>query len=141
MTENAFHNAILVDMALGGSSNTVLHLTRIAKEIGIDIPIKLFNQISSKIPHIVDLRPSGRHFLEDLEYAGGVSAVLNVLKSNLKPSPTINGKNIIEIAKEAFPQAKIIVGGIYPTLCEDLARETLKKADLIVKSNEMVRMP
>ncbi|MBA4390181.1 MAG: B12-binding domain-containing radical SAM protein [Syntrophus sp. (in: bacteria)] len=48
-------------------------------------------------------------------------------------------REVIEIAKEAFPQAKIIVGGIYPTLCEDLARETLKKADLIVKSNEMVR--
>ena len=100
MTESAFHNAILVDMALGGSTNTVLHITRIAKEIGIDIPVKFFDKIGKVTPHIVSLRPSGHNFLEDLEYAGGVPAVLNVLKNNLKFSLTINGKNILQIAKE-----------------------------------------
>ena len=100
MTRNALLNAIKVDMALGGSSNTVLHISRIAKELDIDLPLALFNKVSRATPHIINLRPSGEYFLEDLEYAGGIPAILNVLKDGLKPSPTINGKGIIEIARK-----------------------------------------
>jgi len=100
LTENALLNAIRVDMALGGSTNTILHLTRLARELEIDLPLKLFDIISRSTPHIVNLRPGGEYFLEDLEYAGGIPAILNVLKNDLKSSLTVNGKNILEIAKE-----------------------------------------
>jgi len=100
LTRNALLNAITVDMALGGSTNTILHLTRLAKELEIELPLKLFDRISRSIPHIVNLRPGGENFLEDLEYAGGIPAVLNILKNDLRPSPTVNGKNILKIARE-----------------------------------------
>ena len=101
MTKNALLNAIKVDMALGGSSNTVLHLTRIAKELDIDLPLEVFNKVSRSTPHIINLRPSGEYFLEDLEYAGGIPAILNVLKDGLKPSPTVNGRRgILEVARK-----------------------------------------
>lgn len=101
MTQNALHNAVCADMALGGSTNTVLHLTRLADELGIDLPLKFFDRMSRSTSHIVNLRPAGEHFLEDLEAAGGIPAVLNVLKGSIKPSPTVNkGRSIKDIAAE-----------------------------------------
>lgn len=100
MTRDAFENAIIVDMALGGSTNTALHIPAIANEIGIRIPLKLFDDISRRTPHIVDLLPGGKYFMEDLEFAGGIPAVLNVLKNRLKDNPTVTGKTIKEIAAE-----------------------------------------
>ena len=100
MTPNAFKNAILVDMALGGSTNTILHLPAIANEAGIKLPLELFDQISRTTPHISSLEPSGDHYMEDLEYAGGVPAVLSTLKKKLASSVTVGGKNILDIAKE-----------------------------------------
>ncbi len=102
MTRNAFENAIMVDMALGGSTNTALHIPAIAREAGIKIPLKLFDDISRRTPHIADLLPGGRYFMEDLEFAGGIPAVLNVLKSRLKDNPTVTGKTIKEIASEGI---------------------------------------
>ena len=99
MSNNAFHNAILADMALGGSSNTVLHLTAIAHECGIELPLKLFDEISSKVPHIVCLEPAGDHYMEDLDRAGGIPAVLSVLKKQLLSSTTVSKVNILELAK------------------------------------------
>lgn len=101
MTRNAFENAIMVDMALGGSTNTALHIPAIASEAGIRITLKLFDDISRRIPHIVDLLPGGKYFMEDLEFAGGIPAVLNVLKSRLNDNPTVTGKRIKEIASES----------------------------------------
>jgi dihydroxy-acid dehydratase len=101
MTAKAFENAIMVDMALGGSSNTVLHLTAIAHEAGVDLPLPLFDKISKKTPNIVSLEPAGNYYMEDLEYAGGIPAVLKRLKERLNDTPTVNGKTIHQIAEKA----------------------------------------
>jgi dihydroxy-acid dehydratase len=100
MTQAAFENAIRVDMALGGSTNTVLHIPAIANEVGIKLPLELFDRISKDTPHITDLLPGGKYYLEDLEYAGGIPAVLNVLQHKLKDNPTVSGEGIREIAKK-----------------------------------------
>lgn len=84
MTKKAFENAITVDMGIGGSSNTVLHLTAIAHEAGIEIPAPLFDEISRRTPYITKLSPGGTHHMVDLNEAGGICAVMNELsKKNL----------------------------------------------------------
>ncbi len=75
----AFKNAMAVDMALGCSTNTVLHVPAIAQEAGIDLSLDLFNEISVKTPHLCSMSPGGPHHLEDLDAAGGVPAVMKVL--------------------------------------------------------------
>ncbi|MGI6091500.1 MAG: dihydroxy-acid dehydratase [Veillonellaceae bacterium] len=79
MTMKAFENAITVDMGIGGSSNTVLHLTAIAHESGLELPLELFDAISAKTPYITKLSPGGTHHLQDLNEAGGISAVMKEL--------------------------------------------------------------
>ncbi len=79
LTEKAFRNALAVDMALGCSTNTVLHVPAIAREAGIDLSLDLFNKISNRTPHLCSMSPGGRHHLEDLDQAGGVPAVLKTL--------------------------------------------------------------
>ncbi|HEY9072869.1 MAG TPA: dihydroxy-acid dehydratase, partial [Desulfobaccales bacterium] len=78
-TLEAFINAMAVDMALGCSTNTVLHVPAIAREAGIDLSLDLFNKISSHTPHLCSMSPGGRHHLEDLDRAGGVQAVMKTL--------------------------------------------------------------
>ena len=83
MTLKAFENAIRTDMALGGSSNTVLHLTAIAHECGIKLDLEKFDQISKNTPYLTSLKPSGKYMMEDLEIAGGIPAVLKNLQTKL----------------------------------------------------------
>ena len=84
LTRDAFENAITVDMGIGGSSNTVLHLTAIANECGIKIPATLFDEISARTPYITKLSPAGSHHMQDLDEAGGINAVMHELsKKNL----------------------------------------------------------
>ena len=101
MTREAFDNAIRVDMALGGSTNTVLHLPAIAHEAGVELPIDRFNKLSGDTPHITALLPGGCHFMEDLEYAGGIPAVMNVLGEKLADNPTLTGISVREIQKRS----------------------------------------
>lgn len=79
MKEAAFHNALAVDMALGGSTNSILHLPAIAYEAGIDLDLELVNEISAKTPNLCKLSPAGSHHITDLDLAGGVSAVMKEL--------------------------------------------------------------
>jgi len=79
LTDKAFKNALTVDMALGCSTNTVLHLTALAKEAGVDIDLNLINEISKVTPHLCSLSPGGKDHLEDLNRAGGISAVIKEL--------------------------------------------------------------
>lgn len=79
VTMSSFENAITVDLALGGSTNTVLHLMAIAKSFGYDLPINLFDEISRRTPNLCGLSPIGEHHVQDLHYAGGVYAVMNRL--------------------------------------------------------------
>ncbi|MFH1440691.1 MAG: dihydroxy-acid dehydratase [Candidatus Omnitrophota bacterium] len=101
ITKESLENAIRVDMALGGSSNTVLHLMAIAHEAGIKVDLKTFDKISKDTPHITNLEPAGPHFMEDLEYAGGIPAVLKRLKSKLNNTTTVSGNKIFNIADKA----------------------------------------
>jgi len=79
LTESTFENALIVDMAMGCSTNTVLHLPAIAHEAGIKIDLEKINAISEKTPHLCKLSPAGEHHLEDLDQAGGISAVMKQL--------------------------------------------------------------
>jgi dihydroxy-acid dehydratase len=99
MTRNAFENAIRIDMALGGSTNTSLHIPAIAHEAGIELPISIFDVISRKTPHICNMLPGGQHYLEDLDAAGGIPGVLSRFASELKDSPTVSGRSIVALAK------------------------------------------
>ena len=101
MTENAFENAIRMDMAIGGSSNTVLHLIAIAGELGIEVEMDRFDAISREAPNICSIRPFGPYFMEDLHAAGGVPAILSRLKEDIRDSPTVSGANITDIARNA----------------------------------------
>ncbi|MBU3911627.1 MAG: dihydroxy-acid dehydratase [Candidatus Omnitrophica bacterium] len=109
LTKKAFLNAIIVDMALGGSTNTVLHLTAIAKEAGVKLDLGVFDSISRQTPKIADLRPGGEYFLEDLEMAGGIPAVLNRLISRLKDNPTVSGTSIKNIASKSVVDDEEII--------------------------------
>jgi len=101
ITKQSLQNAIVVDMALGGSSNTVLHLMSIAHEAGIDLDLKTFDKISKSVPHITNIEPAGEHFMEDLEYAGGIPAVLKRLKSKLNNTLNVSGERTFAIGDKA----------------------------------------
>jgi len=101
MTRSSFENAIKVDMALGGSTNTVLHLLAISKEAEVDLSLKDFDKIGRKVPHLVNLRPGGDYFMEDLEWAGGIPALLKSMQNVLSDCLTVSGKSILDIAKKA----------------------------------------
>ena len=99
MTRNAFENAIRIDMALGGSTNTTLHIPAIAHEAGIELSIANFDTISRTSPHICNMLPGGPHYMEDLDAAGGIPGVLSRFKKVIKSSPTVSGKSIAALAK------------------------------------------
>ena len=103
MTKKAFTNALAVDMALGCSTNTVLHLTAIAKEAKVRIDLDQINEISKKTPHLCSLSPGGKHHIEDLNRAGGICAVLHEL-SELGlidgECMTVTGKTVGENIKD-----------------------------------------
>lgn len=100
LTREAFEDAIRVDMALGGSTNTILHLLAVAHEAKVKLPLTLFDEIGKQTPHLVSLRPGGEYFMEDLEWAGGVPGLLNVLRERISDHPTVYGKSLREIAEK-----------------------------------------
>ena len=100
MTPHAFENAIRVDMAMGGSTNAVLHIPAIARDAGIEIDLDLFDRISRKTPHLCAIIPAGTHEMADIDRAGGIPAVLSRLVDQIGESPTVNAKSIREIALE-----------------------------------------
>ncbi|MBF0518890.1 MAG: dihydroxy-acid dehydratase [Nitrospirae bacterium] len=101
MTLKAFENAIRVDTALGGSTNTVLHIPAIAYEAGVKLPLEIFNAISKTTPHIANMLPGGTNYLEDLHYAGGIPAVFKRLSHLIHDLPTVSGKRISDIIRTA----------------------------------------
>jgi dihydroxy-acid dehydratase len=97
LTSDSFENAIMVDMALGGSTNTVLHVTAIANEADIDLPLSLFDKLSKRVPHICSMIPSGPYDMQDLDEAGGIPAVMKELKKALHLNVvTVTGKTVKE---------------------------------------------
>ncbi|MDD5437113.1 MAG: dihydroxy-acid dehydratase [Candidatus Omnitrophica bacterium] len=99
--KEAFENAIKVDMALGGSTNTVLHIMAVAKEFGIEIPIETFDEISKHTPHLANILPGGEHFMEDLDSAGGIPAIIKRMRNQLNDVMTCSSKMISQIANDA----------------------------------------
>ncbi|MCI5974252.1 MAG: dihydroxy-acid dehydratase [Candidatus Methanomethylophilus alvus] len=101
VNSHSFHNAICVDMAIGGSTNTALHIPAISKEFGCPVDLSEFDKISREVPHITSLRPAGQFHIRDLDNAGGVPAILKRLIDHIEDAPTVNGKSVMEIAKSA----------------------------------------
>ena len=105
MTKEAFENAVAMDMALGGSSNTALHLPAIAHEAGVKLTLDDFNEIAKKTPQLCKLSPSGEYFIEDLYRAGGVTGVMKRMLENGRlhaDAKTVALQTQGELAKEAF---------------------------------------
>ena len=95
LTRKAFENAIMVNSALGGSTNFLIHLTALAGRIGVEINIDDFDRIGSELPLLVNLMPSGEYLMEDFYYSGGLPVVMNELKNLLhNDAITVNGKSI-----------------------------------------------
>jgi dihydroxy-acid dehydratase len=104
VTRESFENAVRVDMAIGGSTNTVLHLPAIAAEFGIELELELFDRLSRETPHLVNLRPGGPYHMLDLDRAGGVQAVMHRLSSKLDLSVlTVTGKTLGSVLAEFKP--------------------------------------
>ena len=82
VTEKSFGNAVCVDMAIGGSTNTVLHLPAIAHDFGITLPLSRFDELSRTTPHLINLRPGGEHFMIDFDKAGGIYAIIERLQES-----------------------------------------------------------
>jgi len=100
-TRKAFQNAVRVDLALGGSTNTCLHLPAIAREGGVDLKLGDFDRLSRNTPRLCSLRPGGDYFMEDLHWAGGIPALLKRLGSSVNDGPTVSGMKVRRIAAAA----------------------------------------
>jgi dihydroxy-acid dehydratase len=112
MTETAFANAMAVDMALGCSTNTVLHLMAIAEEAGVRLDLDAFNRVSAKTPHLCSLSPAGKHHIQDLDRAGGVSAVMKeISRKRLIHTNclTVTGQTVKENIKRSRIRDKSII--------------------------------
>jgi len=112
MTEKAFANAMAVDMALGCSTNTVLHLMAIAEEAGVRLDLAAFNRVSAKTPHLCSLSPAGKHHIQDLDRAGGVSAVMKEIsrKRLIHTSClTVTGQTVKETIKRSRIRDKSVI--------------------------------
>jgi len=95
LTRDAFENAILALMALGGSTNALIHLVAMADRVGIDISLKDFDKASERLPVLADIKPNGKHLMEDFFYAGGLRGLLSRIKGELKlDAPSANGKTL-----------------------------------------------
>lgn len=101
LNDRAVRNGIRVDMALGGSTNTALHIPAIAHEAGVDLPLDVFDELSRQTPQLALLRPAGDYMMEDLHWAGGIPAMLSRLADIIEDNPTVSGKAVREIAAAA----------------------------------------
>ncbi len=120
MKPESFENAITVDVALGGSLNTVLHLPAIASELGIKIPLERFDEVSRRVPHLCALKPAGPHTALDFAKAGGVPALMKQLESLLNLSAlTVTGKML----SKNIERAKVLNSEIIRPLSKPINRE------------------
>jgi dihydroxy-acid dehydratase len=102
LTAHAFDNAIRADMAIGGSTNAIIHLVAIAGRAGVPLPLTRFDELSRTTPFLVNVRPSGKYLMEDFFYAGGLPAVLRQLLPLLHAdAPTVNGRTLGDNVREA----------------------------------------
>lgn len=121
LTEKAFENAITVDMGIGGSTNTVLHLTAIAHEAGIELPAARFDEISRKTPYIAKLSPAGTHHMIDLNEAGGINAIMKELSK--KGVIHTDAMTVVGTVAERIANAKILRPDVIKTVEEPYRKE------------------
>ena len=120
LTADAFENAIRVLLAIGGSTNGIVHLTAIAGRMGLDVDLKALDRMGRETPVLLDLKPSGQHYMEDFHHAGGMATLLRELKPLLKlDAMTVTGRTLgeeIEWAGPGFEQnvVRTIADPIYP---------------------------
>ncbi len=120
MKKESFENAIAVDMALGGSTNTVLHLSAIAREAGVALPLTVFDEIGRRVPHLCSMIPSGPYALEDLHAAGGIPALMK----ELKPLLHLNALSVTgKIISENIVDAKVIDADVIRPLTNPVHKE------------------
>ena len=124
LTRAAFENAIVTNAAVGGSTNLIIHLTAIAGRIGVDLKLDDFDTLGSKVPLLVNLKPSGKYLMEDFFYAGGLSVVMKELHSILQKSVTVNGKDIRDNYKSEVCYDRDVIA--------NLASPFLKEAGIAV---------
>jgi len=120
LTSEAFENAVMMDMALGGSTNTVLHLSAIAKEAEVSLPLTLFDKLSRRVSHLCNMVPSGPYTMEDLDAAGGIPAVMKELCPFLHLNAvTVTGKTV----EENIEQAVVLDANVIRPLTNPVHRE------------------
>ena len=109
VNERSFENAITMDMLVGGSTNTVLHLPAIAREAGIKLSLDLFDEISRRTPHIVSIDPASKDMIVDLDESGGVPMLIKKAKRYFHDEMTVSGKTLYEIAEMAVLRGRDII--------------------------------
>jgi dihydroxy-acid dehydratase len=127
LTPKAFENAFALDVAMGGSTNTVLHTLAVAIEAGCPIELPLLNEISARVPHICKVAPSGKYHMQDVDRAGGISAILKRLADAQLQKDPVTGKPLRE--KPILHLDCITVTG--KTLGENISDATIKDEDVI----------
>lgn len=119
LTLAAFRNAITVDMAIGGSTNAIIHLVALARRCGFDLPLTLFDEISSMVPVLANIRPSGAYLMEDFYYAGGLRALMAEIKDLLDlDCVTVNGNTLGENLEGACIVNRDVIRGREAPLME-----------------------
>lgn len=127
LTRQAFENAIVTNAAIGGSTNLIIHLLAIAGRIGVELKLEDFDIIGSKIPLLVNLKPSGKYLMEDFYYAGGLPVVLKEIKQYLhNDCITANGKTIGENSSKANCYNTDVISAIDSPLQENAGIAVLK---------------
>jgi dihydroxy-acid dehydratase len=127
LTRKAFENAIVVNAGVGGSTNFIIHLLAIAGRIGVPLDLQDFDTIGSKIPLLVNLKPSGKYLMEDFYYAGGLPVVINELKKYLHADAiTVNGKAIGENNRDPKCYNREVIAPIEEPLQQEAGIAVLK---------------
>jgi dihydroxy-acid dehydratase len=113
INKDSVANAFAVDMALGGSTNSVLHLMAIAHEAGVDFPLSLVNEISGKTPCLCKLRPAGGYHIEDLNRAGGIPAVMKELRQHLNTKlNTVSGRTVAQVIDDSCVEDSKVIHSV-----------------------------
>ena len=139
MTPDAFHNALLTLQAIGGSTNALVHITAVAGRLGIGIDLDEFDSIGRRVPVLVDLKPSGDHYMEHLHDAGGLNAVLRELRAELRAAaPTVSGRTLgenIELGDRVPGQTVVRTRGdpIHPSGGMAVLRGNLAPGGAVIK--------
>ncbi|RZN62840.1 dihydroxy-acid dehydratase [Methanonatronarchaeum sp. AMET6-2] len=108
ITREAIENAVKIDMMLGGSTNTTLHIPAVAAEAELEITLNEFNKASQNTPYLVSMRPGGKHVMTDLHKAGGIPGLVKQAKEHLNETQTVNGKTNIQNAMQSKPDPDVI---------------------------------